>query len=215
MSDYLSRLAARTVNIAQPVQPRTPSRFEPGNALGYPHSSEWQRGAEAHEQAPVQTGTLRASHIDNASSERPRQTVRPMPLAVVNEPEPYRGKHVLPDTQLITRDMPAAPERPVNDLSPTAWSSGIPSEFPSIAKAVSSKPIVSATASARGIAPLSDRIAVAGEPQSSPTINVTIGRIEVRAMMPATQPMQRAQPMRAYEPLSLSEYLKQRGEGRR
>jgi hypothetical protein len=48
----------------------------------------------------------------------------------------------------------------------------------------------------------------------SPTIQVTIGRVEVRAVMPPAQPTQ-AKPTRSAPSLSLEDYLKQRNEGRK
>jgi hypothetical protein len=49
--------------------------------------------------------------------------------------------------------------------------------------------------------------------QSAPTVNVTIGRIEVRAVTPAAPPPKRTAPPAAR--LALEDYLKQRDEGRR
>jgi hypothetical protein len=51
------------------------------------------------------------------------------------------------------------------------------------------------------------------EAQSAPTVNVTIGRIEVRAVTPAAPPPKRTAPPAAR--LALEDYLKQREEGRR
>jgi hypothetical protein len=64
-------------------------------------------------------------------------------------------------------------------------------------------------------------IAGHGEPISSvnesgpPVIRVTIGRIEVRAILPPTSAAERPAPARAGPPVSLDEYLKQRNEGQR
>ena len=54
-----------------------------------------------------------------------------------------------------------------------------------------------------------------GPPEKTQTIRVTIGRIDVRAVtVPAPQDQQRA-PARPAPQLSLADYLKQRGGGRR
>lgn len=49
---------------------------------------------------------------------------------------------------------------------------------------------------------------------AAPTIRVTIGRVEVRAILPPAPAPPRANPARANSVLSLDEYLKQRTEGR-
>jgi hypothetical protein len=51
-------------------------------------------------------------------------------------------------------------------------------------------------------------------PSSEPVVNVTIGRVEIRAVQaPSATPRQRAEPHGA-KPMSLDDYLKQRGAGR-
>lgn len=50
-------------------------------------------------------------------------------------------------------------------------------------------------------------------PEPAPTIKITIGRVDVRAMMPAA-PAPRPAPARPSPALSLDDYLKQRGGGR-
>jgi hypothetical protein len=50
-------------------------------------------------------------------------------------------------------------------------------------------------------------------PEPAPTIKITIGRVDVRAMMPAA-PAARPAPARPSPALSLDDYLKQRGGGR-
>ena len=50
-------------------------------------------------------------------------------------------------------------------------------------------------------------------PAAAPTIHVTIGRVEVRAILPPAPAPPRATPVRASSLLSLDAYLKQRTEG--
>jgi hypothetical protein len=57
--------------------------------------------------------------------------------------------------------------------------------------------------------------APAAPPTPVPEIRVTIGRIEVHALMPPAPPAQRSKPPRSAPLLSLDDYLKQRQEGRR
>jgi hypothetical protein len=51
-------------------------------------------------------------------------------------------------------------------------------------------------------------------PQPAPTVHVTIGRIEVRAITPPAPPAPSAAPPKPSRRLSLDDYLKQRAEGR-
>ena len=51
-------------------------------------------------------------------------------------------------------------------------------------------------------------------PEPAPTIKITIGRVDVRAIMPAA-PAPRPAPARPSPALSLEDYLKQREGGRR
>jgi hypothetical protein len=51
-------------------------------------------------------------------------------------------------------------------------------------------------------------------PEPAPTIKITIGRVDVRAIMSAA-PIPRPAPTRPSPALSLEEYLKQHGRGRR
>lgn len=67
--------------------------------------------------------------------------------------------------------------------------------------------------SERGEAAWSQNRARRSTPRESP-INITIGRVEVRAIMPSP-PARRAAPAKSRTTLSLDEYLKQRERGRR
>jgi hypothetical protein len=58
-------------------------------------------------------------------------------------------------------------------------------------------------------------IPLASEPREKPTINVTIGRVEVRAVFPGARPAPAAQPVPAHQPITLEQYLRQRNGGRR
>jgi hypothetical protein len=49
-------------------------------------------------------------------------------------------------------------------------------------------------------------------PVTEPVVNVTIGRVEIRAVAPPPSPTRRVP--QTPKPLSLDDYLKQRGDGR-
>jgi hypothetical protein len=59
-----------------------------------------------------------------------------------------------------------------------------------------------------------DQIPSSELPSPPPTVRVTIGRVEVKAIMPPAQPT-RAKPARSAPTLSLEDYLKQRNGGKR
>lgn len=81
------------------------------------------------------------------------------------------------------------------------------------AMTIRSQPVAGALRSARSEIDWSQHRAQRSTPHESP-INITIGRVEVRAIMPAT-PARRAVPAMSRTTLSLDDYLKQRDKGRR
>lgn len=83
----------------------------------------------------------------------------------------------------------------------------MPSPEPSVRRVV-----VEALTTRRRSAPEQARVEAPAAAEATPVINVTIGRVEVRAVPPAPPP-QRTE-ARGPRPMSLEEYLKQRGGGR-
>lgn len=81
------------------------------------------------------------------------------------------------------------------------------------AMTVRSQPVAGALRSARSEVDWSQNRAQRSTPHESP-INITIGRVEVRAIMPAPS-ARRAVPAKSRATLSLDDYLKQRDRGRR
>lgn len=65
------------------------------------------------------------------------------------------------------------------------------------------------------VTPATAALAPAVPPSIPPTIRVTIGRVDVRAIMPPAPPAPRSRPSRSGPTLSLEDYLQQRREGRR
>ena len=53
------------------------------------------------------------------------------------------------------------------------------------------------------------------KPEGTPTIQVTIGRVEVRAITPPATPAPRTRPARPGPALSLDDYLRERNRGER
>jgi hypothetical protein len=109
------------------------------------------------------------------------------------------------------------PGRPVGALPPTAPTVRAPSSGP---------PATPGTVIARPAVTPSDEPVMAVRPATPtvsppvpqsvpPAIRVTIGRIDVRAVMPPAPPAPRSRPSRPGPTLSLKDYLQQRREGRR
>jgi hypothetical protein len=260
MSDYLSRLVARTLRSEAVLRPRILSRFEPLNPLNHSQPLEWQPKDEVevfqqeHATDPPEASRVRRD-TGNSPSGRPRQI----------EPEPYRGKYVSPtllqpanpplqheqeshqvsrnedrrsvsqeipliasETAKVPHKMAEAPDKNTSDdqtVQPRSVQPLIhgPAAVPPAASAVemrstkpwSNKEPFVERATAGGTTKRSESNWVAKGQQVAPTVKVHIGRIDVRAVMPAVPSPQRPRGARPKAELSLDDYLKQRGEGRR
>jgi hypothetical protein len=101
---------------------------------------------------------------------------------------------------------PITPVVRTKDLPAREHSTG---DFPSL-----SKSSVAETHGRSLLREARDQIASSELPSPPPTIRVTIGRIEVRAIMPPSPPT-RAKPVRPGPTLSLEDYLKQRNKGQK
>jgi hypothetical protein len=99
------------------------------------------------------------------------------------------------------------------DPAPRLHSGNLKSETPIHVMTVRHQPDAGALRLARGEVAGSQNRAHRSTPRESP-INITIGRVEVRAIM-ATPPARRAAPTKSRATLSLDEYLKQRDRGLR
>jgi hypothetical protein len=265
MSDYLSRLVAKTLRSEAVLRPRILSRFEPPNPFNRSQPLEWQPRDEVevvqqeHATAPPEASKTRR---ETDPSERPRQIER----------EPYRGKYVSPtlhqpDKPLLQRDQEShqvnrnEDQRSVSQEAPLLASetakipdkmvkvpdkmAKIPDNYAledqtvqphsvqSLAHASAGvRPAITAaelrltkpwskkdpfvgTETARVMTKRSESTSVTRGQQAAPTVKVHIGRIEVRAVMPAAPSPPRPSGARPKAALSLEDYLKQRREGRR
>jgi len=106
---------------------------------------------------------------------------------------------------------------PIQDAPPATQTTGdAPSSvIPSIPATVGARPAVAPHV--ESVTPVTPATPTVSPPvsQSAPTIRVTIGRIDVRAVMPPAPPAPRSRPSRPGPTLSLEDYLQQRREGRR
>ncbi|MBI2203112.1 MAG: hypothetical protein HYU41_04570 [Candidatus Rokubacteria bacterium] len=223
MSDYLGRLAARTLGVADVVAPRPASRFErspsespapsaaetsvagevDGGRGETATTTDIARRATPHRSPAAPPATATAS-ID-AESQAPAVagraesavTVVAGPQASGSAPRAARTR----DAGLaITPTLPAA-------ATPRDAATSRAIEPAASPRGASARPLVPAST------PRSDRDEWPRSP-SGPVVHVSIGRLEVRAVRPAPSPPRPAP--RAPEPaLSLDDYLRQRSERRR
>ena len=236
MSNFLNNLVARTLNLAPVVQPRIASRFEPVSPVEQSVEVEAPPPAEPHvvtkivepgttEQAPVVVApppqiehervinTIRNTHVES------RHEVVQVPVPVVEkihervhtETRMHTEKNT--DSRLEIREnriiepapAPKAPDpfHPRLDLpEPATVTREVPVTTP--------QPIVTRVVEPTPAPRL--QILPAPQPEPAETINVTIGRIDVRAVFSSQAPKA---PVRASSTSSLDDYLKQRSEGRR
>jgi hypothetical protein len=138
-------------------------------------------------------------HVERVAMEGVTPPEEPRPIASA-QPRSVSGAHrtsaVVPDTALLygsrSGQSPQAPTPLVTPASVVAE--------PHTVLVPPSEPVMSAAAKV-------------ASPEPAPTIRVTIGRIDVRAIRPPAPP--RAKKTRPGPALSLDGYLKQRREGRR
>jgi hypothetical protein len=209
MADYLAGLAARALGVEMVVRPRPAARFEPQapeepESLPVAGAPELDlKGRAAEPAAP----TVRADPIPPDKPLHAREpageeaghaaaVVSPAPAesrVKQREQELVRPSSVASTTHTAPRDRRerevARPERIVERPATTV------------------RPASRLTAARRAMPAKQIR----DEP---PPVRVTIGRIEVRAVVPPPQAAPRPAPRRP-APLSLDEYLEQRRSGRR
>jgi hypothetical protein len=242
MSDYLGNLIARTVSAGAAVRPRLPSLFEPVPAAGEAKSAPEFEQENFVERPPERPPVIPFSEtfapipLPIPTS---RQSVLREPEQTVTEISPAKkilkaGKESEPVAQpaliheavqpgifsgaapIVTGDDPLNPIRSKSDATKSPLRGAImsvsheatarqgpgPSQPP-----VALGPVIATIRSSPPIAPLP-----LVPTKAPPTINVTIGRVEVRAVMPhvtVPKPASRSAPK-----LSLEEYLKQRNGSR-
>ena len=238
MSDYLNNIVARSLSVADVVQPRVPHLFEQ-TVAATPAENEASVGESVGE-TMSDSGEV---HQTSYSPTRSTQVNPTPPLFEQFRPEPA-APGVLPPT-------PVLPEPTTPLLEATRRHEGSANESLVRAKSVSVRP--PATQQSRKAGSVADSVVPSrvgptqveasatirkGEPatnktnasispgmpaavpqisrpeQQQPPIRISIGRVDVRAIMPAG-PAKAALSTRPKPALSLESYLKQREEGKR
>ena len=222
MSDYLSNLAAKSLDLTGVIQPRLVSLFEPPDAAG--------------------------GSVERPSESRPLATDMQVPFDMPHPPGglttppglPTAARLFVPKTpQQPGPDRPTLAAAAAGDATGAAPPRGVaegqrqPALEPAIprpepfrvrtqrgplpATVVVRPHVMSHIDPIRPVEPAAPVPAVLPKAmrKPAPTIQVTIGRIEVRAITLPAPPAPRFKPARPGPALSLDDYLKQRNEGKR
>ena len=237
MSDYLENLVAKSRTLANAVQPRPASPFEPSSPGGAPFDDRAAGDVETamEERFPRETSFdhLLASRtpLERSTDTRlPRIGVGPSAGAV----QPMAGDITNYDTRQHPTTMAGSPSttpapspvtvRPASVVPPAGSTGGArahprPDEHPESVftpRTERSAPatFISRERAASMIEPAHDRSAPTSAQDAVPTIKISIGRVDVRAVMPPS-PAARSAAARRSPSLSLNDYLKHEDERKR
>lgn len=238
MSDFLTLLAARALGADGGVRPRPVSRFETGQAgevleggfqiLAQPVSSElagMQVETPTPERRPAEAASSACGAIEREEAPREKDHIQPPePPAEQSQPEPA--------VELVTLETPPAiefhetvePLRAVR-VEQTAQHSEKPLENEPRGTPAGLAPAPQGNARAARVLAVRASATVkyqrepeTGESPPSPgaeTVRVTIGRVDVKAVFGQRGVKPSGEPRPAGPLLSLDDYLRQRGGGRR
>jgi hypothetical protein len=246
MSDYLNNIVARSMGIAQAVQPRVPQLFEQPVARADPAlQTETLSGPSAGAGKISGTSASRKAQVESALPLPRFETVKPpseaMPLRAENSalisalPIPAFApiETSLPSTTADPRGIkvnatviaePAAQQAGPHSRSALQQTETAPSVTPAVqpSSTIVSRSAFELPATTTSAAnhqtgvphPTLSSLANNQAEQSAAAIRITIGRVEVRAIMPSVPTPARTH-SRPGPALSLESYLKQREEGKR
>jgi len=222
MSDFLGRLAARSLEVARVVQPAVAPMFAPGSFV---------ERADPAPEAPFEIAAAPANETLRVERPRPVTTAEDITTAgsrtSVETAKAAYSKPV-PNPPASAPQKPApqtTPEQPVHvsrresrqDATHPDYVSVVPESIrprsiDTVLVPPASNPLMrTETPVARRI---TQRMPPPEAPPPAPVIRVSIGRIEVRAEFPAAPP--RPGPKSSQPPaLSIEEYARQRSEGKR
>jgi len=210
MADFLSRLAGRALGVLPKAEPVIPVAFAP--ALSEAPASTGQE-SEAAAAAPLRT----LERIEEAAAEMSEPVSGPASATTPKHPstqedrpiaEPQREVPAPPQVsqpglrphEPPRTDTPARPLRRLPARPPVAETPGLPApeaSSPLLQPGRRQQRMEQSTA------------------QSAAPVRITIGRVEVRALMPAAAPEGRPRPEAPKGVLTLEEYTRQRRRGER
>ena len=226
---FLSRLIARhRADAPAPLpilEPRLPSRFEPIALAATLPEAAWDAGAPRHGETRA-PATLSPAWVAPQSQERgepPEGAVARLgaaraPLGAAPATAPAPVSRAMPDARsspsLLADEEPTAPP---DRRSASDGPGSTPTPSTGEGQRAAGGPARRVRASGPAAVRASPRTVRAerGTPEArgGPTIHVTIGRVDVRAVMTPAAPSPR--PTASVETLSLEDYLRGRSGGRR
>jgi len=226
MSDYLTRLVERSLGVGEVVSPRLQSLFEPRDAVAEPALVD--EPIEAREERLVPAPSPSAKE---ATPALPRRRTEPPDEIVVEWESPAEpgSPHVAVEPAVSEREALARAESPVPTLRPQADQGGErpspepprrrtivvrerqhPPQSEPAARVRPRDPVPTGPYEVRLPLPPALQpppVPAQAAPTDPPVVRVTIGRVDVRAVLPPA-PAERAAPQRAPR-MTLDEYLRQ------
>jgi hypothetical protein len=234
VSDFLGRLAARTLGEGGAIRPRLPSLFEPAPPEGAHIPSEPEAPRTPPRLTKEDESTIVARHELEEATARVSPSAEPHAAEALPLPASARPEHEPVDPSRRSIRPPEAPAarkaRPTPTLTlaegrrertPPAAPLGAsveppPDRTPRVDAPVPDRRLHVPRVTTSGHAEEPRVSAVTGPARHAepPVVHVTIGRIEVRAITPKEAPAPSAPSPRSEPTLSLDEYLKRRAGGR-
>lgn len=224
MNDYLDNLAARALQLSPVVRPRPASLFEPSSAAAGQASAVHEDETStvsasdgprplpmARSRAEIEVGSRTSVETENGNNAGPSRTAT------------LHASGLARSAPRIVNQLASQGFRPEASLihgltAPAAQTPGSKSDDPrDLIETIARRALAFGVAGSemrgdRSKLPAPNE-ATSIAPESAPIVNVTIGRVEVRAVYPQPQaePVRRVHPA----PMSLDEYFKKRSEGRK
>jgi hypothetical protein len=192
MSDFLTNLAARSVGRAATIQPRLPSLFEP---LADAASTSVELPHDPHSEESRDSRTAMIFPISHSEEASPAQRSR-------SQPAPHASLAGTIERPPLFEEIAIGLSR--NTAPVPLQSQVIKRRENTVSRAKPLKPAIPAQILSQ---PVKSKMA--------PTIQVTIGRIEVRAVQQSEATPRPAKREKPQPRLTLDEYLLQRRQGKR
>jgi len=221
MNNFLNQLVDRSLSESMAIQPRVPSLFEPIRSA---HQPEWTDDAAFNAPPASVRVTFPSDAMNNPTNEaaphRPFNRLPPSKRGISwqEDVHPMLENDEHPNLSASWPDRVL--RHPLNVLAvldPITESDSPLSPSPQPIPPGAVRAVTERGVSGRPSSTLRPVPSVSVEPLRSPkspsTIQVSIGRVEVRAVMPSTPPARKEIPV--VPKLSLEEYLKQRNGGGR
>ena len=224
MSNYLTRLIERSVGLPPQIEPRIAPIYAPSSQM-LSEPVETSAAFESGPAAKIETSqqdtppgvAVNGRGVDPAVSraerQPPRSSTRP-PESQIEFPIEKKDdrSHPIESRRKVRSRQTFSASRPEGADITEAWSPApLPRRTPIVSQGATQivvqpeiiNPLKSATAPAISL--------LHPSPKEPPAIHVTIGRVEVRAIMPAAQV--KPPPERSVPKMSLDDYLRSRNGG--